>query len=132
MTPIVLDTHAWVWWLTRPDKLSRTQRTTIDRTRQSSAAMMVSIISCWEVALLCERGKLRFSTPVESWLERATVVPGLVVVPLTLPILVTGARFVGLRDPADMLIVATAQQHGARLVTSDTRIGAANLVAVVG
>lgn len=84
------------------------------------------------MALLCQRGKLRFSTPVESWLQRATVVPGLVVVPLTLPIVVTGARFPGLRDPADMLIVATAQQFGARLVTSDARIEAANVVAVVG
>jgi PIN domain nuclease of toxin-antitoxin system len=132
MTPIVLDTHAWVWWLTRPEQLSRGQRTAIDRTRQSTAALMLSIISCWEVALLCQRGTLRFSTPVDVWLERATVVPGLVVVPLTLPVLVTAARFTGLRDPADMLIVATAQQHGARLVTSDARIESTNLVAVVG
>lgn len=132
MTPLVLDTHAWVWWLTRPEQLSRAQRSAIDRTRQSTVAMMVSIISCWEVALLCQRGKLRFSTPVDAWLERATVVPGLVVVPLTLPVMATAARFTGLRDPADMLIVATAQQFGARLVTSDTRIESANLVAVVG
>ncbi len=131
MTPIVLDTHAWVWWLTRPDRLSRTQRATIDRTRQSTAVVMLSIISCWEVALLCQRGKLRFSTPVDAWLQRATTVPGLVLIPLTLPVLVTAARLTTLRDPADMLIVATAQQHGANLVTSDTRIEAANLVAVI-
>ncbi|HEV7735163.1 MAG TPA: type II toxin-antitoxin system VapC family toxin [Candidatus Binatia bacterium] len=131
MTPIVLDTHAWVWWLTRPDRLSRTQRATIDRTRQSTAVVMLSIISCWEVALLCQRGKLRFSTPVDAWLQRATTVPGLVLIPLTLPVLVTAARLTNLRDPADMLIVATAQQHGASLVTSDTRIEAANLVAVI-
>ena len=30
-----------------------------------------------------------------------------------------------------MIIVATAQHHGARLVTNDTRIEAANLVAVI-
>ena len=130
MNALLLDTHAWVWWGTRPERLSRTQRGAIERTvKHERGELLLSIISCWEVALLSQQGKLRFSTPVDVWLERATVVPGLVVVPLTLPVLVTAARFTGLRDPADMLIVATAQQHGARLVTSDARIESANLVA---
>ncbi len=45
--------------------------------------------------------------------------------------IVTAARLTALRDPADMLIVATAQHHGARLVTSDTRISETDLIAVV-
>ena len=43
-----------------------------------------------------------------------------------------GAARTGLRDPADMLIVATALHHGAPLVTSDGRIEDSGLVQVIG
>jgi PIN domain nuclease of toxin-antitoxin system len=68
---------------------------------------------------------------VATWLAEATAVPGLEVVPLSLPIIAGGSRLATLRDPADMLIVATAQHHGARLVTSDVRIERADLVPVI-
>ena len=45
---------------------------------------------------------------------------------------VTASRLVALRDPADMLIVATAQHNGAGLVTSDDRIEKTKLVGIVG
>ena len=132
MSSLLLDTHAWVWWISRPDRLSRRQRAAIDRTlKRTDAALLVSIISCWEVALLCQHGRFRFTIPVDRWLEEASTAPGIQIVPLSLPIIITAARLTMLRDPADMLIVATAQHHGARLVTSDTRIDEANLVAVV-
>lgn len=132
MSALLLDTHAWVWWISRPERLSRRQRSSIERTlRRSDAALLVSIISCWEVALLCQHGRFRFAIPADAWLEQATTIPGIQVVPLSLPVIVTAARLTALRDPADMLIVATAQHHGARLVTSDTRISETDLIAVV-
>jgi PIN domain nuclease of toxin-antitoxin system len=128
----MLDTHAWVWWTTRPDKLSRPQRAAIERSlKDTDAVLWISIISCWEVALLCQSGKLRFTGPWEQWLQEASAVPGLEVQALTLPIVTTAARLRGLRDPADMIIVATAQHQRVRLVTNDTRIAETRLVAVV-
>ncbi len=132
MSGLLLDTHAWVWWISRPERLSRRQRSNIERAlKRPDAALLVSIISCWEVALLCQHRRFRFAIPVDAWLEEATAIPGIQVVPLSLPIIVTAARLTALRDPADMLIVATAQHHGARLVTSDARIGETDLVAVI-
>ena len=69
---------------------------------------------------------LRLDTHAWAW-----SFPRIQVIPLSLPIIVTAARLTTLRDPADMLIVARAQHHGARLVTSDTPIEEADLVAVV-
>jgi PIN domain nuclease of toxin-antitoxin system len=69
---------------------------------------------------------------VERWLAEASEVPGVEVVPLSLPIIVTAARLTNLRDPADMLIVATALDHGAALVTSDARIVESGTVEVIG
>jgi PIN domain nuclease of toxin-antitoxin system len=127
---LVLDTNVWVWWVTQPDRLSRTQRDDRADAPARAVALLLSVIPCWEVALLVRHGRLRFTLPVDVWLERATALP-LEVVPLSLPIIVSAARLMALRDPADMLIVATAQRHGARLVTGDTRIEDAALVPVV-
>jgi PIN domain nuclease of toxin-antitoxin system len=129
---LLLDTHVWVWWLTRPNRLSRRQRSAIERAlRTGTEPLLLSIISCWEVALLYEHRRIRFSIPLETWLEEAMAARGFEVVPLSLPIILSGARLTTLRDPADMLIVATAQHRGAHLVTSDVRIGRANFVPVV-
>jgi PIN domain nuclease of toxin-antitoxin system len=129
---LLLDTHAWVWWATRPDRLSRKQRSAIERTLTAAREpLLLSVISCWEVALLSEHRRIRLTLPLETWLEEATAVPGLEVVPLSLPIIASGSRLTTLRDPADMLIVATAHHRGARLVTSDVRIGRTDLVPVV-
>jgi PIN domain nuclease of toxin-antitoxin system len=128
----LLDTHAWVWWLTRPERLSRGQRAAIERVRRSARQpLLVSIISCWEVALLAQRGRLQFSIDLDAWLEQATKLPGVEVVPLSLATISIVVRLAALRDPADQLVVATALERGARLVTSDSRIAETELVAVV-
>jgi predicted nucleic acid-binding protein len=59
-------------------------------------------------------------------------IPGLEIAPLTVPIMSGAARLTGLRDPADMLIVATALHHGAPSVTNDQRIADSGLVQVLG
>jgi PIN domain nuclease of toxin-antitoxin system len=132
VTPLLLDTHAWVWWATRPERLSGRQRAAIERARRAGReALLVSIISCWEVALLAHRGRLRFSIPADAWLEQASTLPGLEIVPLSLATISTAVRLDRLRDPADQLVVATALERGARLVTSDRRIAEAEEVRVI-
>lgn len=111
----VFDTHAWVWWVTRPDRLTRPQRAAIDRAVAAGRdPVLISIISCWEVALLVAHRRFRFTVPSEVWLEQAAGMPGIEIVALSLPI-----------------IVATAQHHGARLVTSDARIEQSGAIGVV-
>jgi PIN domain nuclease of toxin-antitoxin system len=132
VSALVLDTHAWVWWASKPEKLSRKQRSAIDRARKrGSESLLLSVISGWEVALLVQGGRLRLPVPLEAWLEQAMAIPGLDVVPLSVPIIASAARLTVLRDPADMLIVATARHHGAPLVTSDGRIEESATVQVI-
>ena len=132
MSALVLDTHAWVWWASKPEKLSRRQRTAIDRARRRGGeSLLLSVISAWEVALLVQGARLRLPVPLEAWLEQAMSIAGLDVVPLSVPIIASAARLAALRDPADMLIVATALHHGAPLVTSDRRIADSGSVQVI-
>ena len=132
MSALVLDTHAWVWWLSKPERLSRRQRSAIERVRKrASDALLLSVISGWEVALLVQAGRLRLPVQLEAWLSEALSVPTLEIVPLSVPIIAGAARLSGLRDPADTLIVATALHRGAPLLTNDRRIEDSRLVQVI-
>jgi PIN domain nuclease of toxin-antitoxin system len=86
LSSLVLDTHAWVWWISEPEKLSRRQRSAIERARtRGSDTLLLSIISAWEVALLVENGRLRIPMQLEAWLNQATSIPGLEIAPLASP-----------------------------------------------
>jgi PIN domain nuclease of toxin-antitoxin system len=86
--------------------------------------LRVSVISAWEVGMLEARGRLRFDIPCEEWLEHAFGMPGLSLMPLTPSICVRCSRLPGVfhGDPADRLIVATARELGAVLLTRDELI----------
>ena len=122
---IVLDTHAWVWWLSRPEEISGRARETIEQAMEVEA-VFVSSISCWEVSLLTARGRLELAIPVEDWIARSEAIPWLQFVPLDNRIALRSNRLPGEihDDPADRIIIATAITLGASLVTRDRRIRA--------
>jgi PIN domain nuclease of toxin-antitoxin system len=119
---IVLDTHAWLWWVSDPDRLSRRARSAIDAALGDG--IHVSSISAWEVTLLVRKGRLTLRLPPEEWIARSEGLPFLRFVPVDNRI---AARSNALPppmhdDPADRIIVATAIVLGAGLVTKDQRI----------
>lgn len=129
---IVLDTHIWVWWVNGSAELTAGQRQALQA--HSGAGLGVSIISCWEVAKLVERGRLQLTLPVERWLERALALPGVRLLELTPRIVVESTQLPGEfhRDPADQLIVATARIYDAPLLTADGKVLAYPHVQTVG
>jgi PIN domain nuclease of toxin-antitoxin system len=86
--------------------------------------LRVSVISAWEIGMLEVRGRLRFNIPCQEWVELAFGLPGLSLMPLTPSICVRSSRLPGdfHGDPADRLIVATARELGAVLLTRDEPI----------
>ncbi len=119
----LLDTHAWIWWVTEDRRLSARAKAAI-RTGQRQHTLWLSLISIWEVAKKIEKGQLGLDRPLDEWLDVATTMPGLQLGELTRPILVESCRlpppFPG--DPADQLIVATARAGDAVVVTKDRRM----------
>jgi PIN domain nuclease of toxin-antitoxin system len=120
---MLLDTHAFLWWVTEDRRLSRPARRAIDRAL-SREQLGLSLISIWEIAKKVEKGQLVLDRPVDDWLDLATVRDGLRLVELTRPILVESCRlprpFHG--DPADQIIVATARDRDLPIVTRDDRL----------
>ncbi len=129
MTPPLLDTHVWVWWLLGDPRLTDRDREALDALPRGRRPMLCDI-SLWEVALLVHLGRLELAMPLESWLAvgaGAAPVRGL---PITPAVVAEMNRLpVGFhQDPADRLIVATARVHDLPLATHDGRILDADLV----
>jgi PIN domain nuclease of toxin-antitoxin system len=82
------------------------------------------LISVWEVAKKVEKKQLILDRPLDQWLDEAMTSQGLGIWELTRSILMQSCElpqpFHG--DPADQILVATARQRGALLVTRDQRI----------
>jgi PIN domain nuclease of toxin-antitoxin system len=114
---IVVDTHAWLWWLAAPEKLSAAAGAALER----EGEVGVATISCWEVAMLAAKGRISLDVPVRTWVGRALAGERVRPLPLTPQIAVDAGllddAFPG--DPADRILFATARQHGARLLTRD-------------
>lgn len=121
--PTLLDTHAWVWWITEDRRLSKAAARAIAKA-QAGDELLLSLISVWEVAKKVEKRQLVLDRTLDDWLDRATTRSGFHVVELTRTILVESSRLPGpfQGDPADQIIVATARDRGATVVSKDDRI----------
>ncbi len=126
---IVLDTHAWVWWLTKPHKLGKKGARAIEKADRIG----VPAICVWEVAMKTASGKLKFNRPCDVWIDEALVEdPRIELLHLLPRISVAAVRLSWSHgDPADRFIVATAQAHEAAVITADERIRESGLVRCV-
>lgn len=118
---IVLDTHAWVWWVGETGDLSAAATEAISEADRIG----VCTISCWEVAMLVARGRLALSSEVDAWVAAALAMPRVLEVQLDARIATRAGSldrdaFPG--DPADRIVYATALERGTRLVSRDTAI----------
>ena len=115
---VVLDTHAWVW-ICAGDKRA-------DGMRHFSGRAVVSAISVWEVAMLAQKSRLVLKPDVDRWVKTNLEAP-VELEPIHPAICLASCRLQDFHgDPADRLIVATAQVLGLPLVTADAGIKAWN------
>lgn len=122
--PLLLDTHAWIWYLEDDDRHWTRETSALLERSGAHARLLVCDISYWEVALKCAKGKLTLATDVAAWLQRAESAPDIVYRPLTRPVLLQSTRLAGTMhgDPADRMLIAMAQLDGVPLVTADRLI----------
>lgn len=125
---IVLDTHAWIWWVSAPDQLSDKARQAIDE----AASLGVSAMTCWEVSMLVEKDRIVLNTQTDLWLKQALARPRTQWCPLSPEILVKATQLKNFHeDPVDRILVATALAHKATLITKDRKIRAYDLVKTI-
>lgn len=124
-----IDTHALIWYLSRPKKLGRSA---VRRLREADAGrgeILVPAIVLVELALLREAGRNVIGVPqVEALLVAQ---PAFQLQPLDLEQATEFSLLDSLPDPFDRLIVAAARSADAPLISADTVIDASALVETI-
>ena len=120
MPPLLLDTHAAVW-ITEDHPLASTAVEAIDAAYRAGSTVFVSAITAWEIGLLVSRNRLSLVARPERWFQRLLAIPGVKLADLSPDILIASSFLPGEppRDPADRIILATARDLGATLITRD-------------
>lgn len=117
---ILLDTHAFVWLASDPDRLSETARTLIQR---HAAALYLSAVSAWEIVMLEKRKRLELPLPAEEYIERALFRHGIHELPLNRYTAQASVRLPDIHnDPFDRILIAEALERGMNLISKDQTI----------
>ena len=116
MQRLLLDTHAFVWWLSDVPRLNSLAHDEIADPRNE---VFVSAIAGWEIAVKSAKG--RISAPDN--LGTLVTEQGFTHLPLTFQHAEQAGNLpMHHRDPFDRFLVAQAQIEGLVLVTRDARI----------
>ncbi len=120
---IVLDTHAWIWFTSDPQILSKTAKKAVDAAVKEKN-VLISSISSWEVALLVKKGRLKLSMDVQDWIAISENLPFIEFIPVSNSIAVKSVNLPQPLhpDPADRIIIATALSTGASVITKDKKL----------
>lgn len=119
---ILLDTHAAIWLLVEPSKLSPPALAAIRTAREQDQVIACSVMSLFEIAYLVNRNRLSLNSPVPEFLT--AVQEHLVIVGLTAETAIAAAQFATTMhgDPIDRLIAATALSRDCTLITIDNKL----------
>jgi len=120
---IVLDTHAWIWFISNPNYLSKRAGNAVNAAVEDKS-ILISSISAWEVALLVAKERLKLTLDISDWIGKSENLPFIQFVPVSNAIAVKSVNLpLPLHpDPADRIIIATALSVGAPLVTKDKKL----------
>lgn len=114
---MLLDTHAFLWWVEGTPVVGRRARTSVSDPENE---VFVSIASCWELAIKLSLGKLRVTESLDRFIPEQLRLNGFMLLDIRLP---HAARVADLpfhhRDLFDRLLVAQALEDDLTIVSSD-------------
>jgi PIN domain nuclease of toxin-antitoxin system len=114
---LLLDTHAFLWWVGADRRLSRKARSAVGAGRNEC---FVSLATAWEIAIKASLGSLRVDASLERFLPDQIAANGFQPLPIDLR---HTARVATLpfhhRDPFDRLLLAQALEEELAVVTAD-------------
>jgi PIN domain nuclease of toxin-antitoxin system len=114
---LLLDTHAFLWWVDGNPALGPKSGAAISNPENE---VLVSIASCWEMAIKMSLGKLRLTRSLAPFISEQLTVNGFSLLNVSLKHI---GRVADLpfhhRDPFDRLLAAQALEEKLTVVSSD-------------
>ena len=117
---VLLDTHAFLWWIDNDRRLSPQARTVMG---EGSNRLFFSAASSWEMAIKARLGKLRVPGDLATFLTDHLVRNNVMTLSIHLSHTLQVYTLPDLhRDPFDRLLVAQSQLEQLPILTTDPLI----------
>ena len=117
---LLLDTHAFLWWVINSDRLSVAARNAI---RDEENAILVSAASAWEIATKHRIGKLPEAALIAHQMPAAIAGEDFEALAITVEDAARAGALPGpLRDPFDRILIAQALSRGLVVVSVDAML----------
>ncbi len=116
---LLLDTHAFIWWYSEPEKLSKS---VLAACLDVTNTLALSVASVWEMQIKAQLGKLQLTKPLSEIIQHQQEQNQLQLLPVTLPIVLALDDLpMHHRDPFDRLLIAQAKVDQFVLVSNDSQ-----------
>ena len=121
---LLLDTHVWIWLMNGSDALNRKEYLRFIEQYARHDALRICAISVWELGMLVAKNRLTLSKDVSHWVKESLKGHGLALEPLSIDILLESTQMGDdvHGDPADRLILTTARNIRAAIMTADVKM----------
>lgn len=114
---VLLDTHAFLWWIRDDELLGGGARKAIANERNHC---FLSMVSCWEMAIKKSLGKLEVPEPVDTFVAEQLAANRFTLLPIDLRHVAHVSRLTfHHRDPFDRLLAAQAWHEGMVIASVD-------------
>ncbi len=114
---VLLDTHAFLWWINDNPRLSHQAREVISN---ADNTLFLSAASGWEIAVKAGLGKLSLPSDMTSFIMDQMYINAITPLPVLLNHALHVHNLPGLhRDPFDRLLIAQAQLENVPIITVD-------------
>jgi PIN domain nuclease of toxin-antitoxin system len=119
---ILLDTHAFIWWIKGDRRLSSPARDAIGGAEHE---VFVSAVSAWEIVTKSRLGRLSVPRPIDRFVTDQLETNAFQALPLTMRHAFGLEALPDLhRDPFDRMLIAQAQVEEMPLVSGDRAVAA--------
>lgn len=116
----LLDTHAFLWWITDDRRVSRRVREMLENRGND---FLFSAASAWELIIKAQLGKLKLPVHAPQFIQEQLALNALLTLPIDLAhVLHAHTLPMHHRDPFDRILVAQSQVEKLPIVTADPLI----------
>ena len=116
---VLLDTNAFLWWVTDDPKLSDTARSIIGNPENP---IFFSIASAWEIVIKYQLGKLPLPEPAKLYIPDRVEYYGFIRLSITMKDVLEISNLENHhKDPFDRLLIAQGRTHSLPIVTADEK-----------
>lgn len=115
----LLDTCAWIFLLTNPDRLSKQQQEAI---LDSQNKIYLSVVSAWEMSVKITKGKLELPKSLDELIFESCIKDGYIILDLDIFSVLNSKRLPpNHQDPFDRMLISQAIDNDLTIMTVDSK-----------